>query len=108
MLTSEDSRPCEADDLIHIRDCKPTIINPVRHESFCGLGLLCVHQSGKPLPQKAFVEDVHVVRETRLRALTCSSLMLHRIHACGGGTGRILSCDACVHACMHGGEEEST
>lgn len=32
----------------------------VRHESFCGLGLLCVHECGKPLPQKAFVEDVNV------------------------------------------------
>lgn len=33
----------------------------VRHESFCGLGLLCIHESGKPLPQKAFAEDMNVV-----------------------------------------------
>lgn len=33
----------------------------VRHESFCGLGLLYIHETGKPLPQKAFVEDTSVV-----------------------------------------------
>lgn len=69
----------------------------VRHESFCGLGLPCIHESGKPLPQKAFVEDVSVVgvvgteespccREDGLSALLHhDQLQTRRVHKCDPG-----------------------